>query len=117
MRVLWVLLGLTCVGLGIVGVVLPLLPTVPFMLLAAFCFARSSERLHNWLLNHPQFGPAIVDWQEKGAISPRVKRISTVSVAAVFCISLILALKPLVLIIQAVVLGCVLVFIWTRPNW
>lgn len=117
MRILWVTLGLTCVGLGIIGIAIPLLPTVPFMLLAAYCFARSSERLHNWLLSHPRFGPPIEDWQSRGAINPRVKRISTVSVAAVFALSLVMGLRPLILGIQAVVLGCVLIFIWTRPSY
>lgn len=116
MRYLWAGLGLLCVLLGLIGAVLPLVPTVPFMLLAAFFFARSSERLHNWLLSHPQFGPAIVDWQTSGAISPRIKRISTLSVAAVFGLSLVLGLRPLILGIQAAVLCLVLIFIWTRPN-
>ena len=56
MRVIWAALGILCVGIGLLGVVLPLLPTVPFMLLAAFFFARSSERLHVWLITHPTFG-------------------------------------------------------------
>jgi len=116
LRFLWATLGLVCVGLGMLGVVLPLLPTVPFMLLAAFFFARSSERLHNWLLSHRQFGPAIADWHERGAINPRVKRISTIAIAAVFALSVAMGIKPLVLVIQALVLACVLVFIWTRPN-
>ena len=117
MRFLWATLGLCCVGLGMLGVVVPLLPTVPFMLLAAFFFARSSERLHNWLLSHPQFGPAITDWQDRGAINPRVKRLSTIAIAGVFGLSVILGIKTLVLVIQAVVLSCVLLFIWTRPNY
>lgn len=109
-------LGLLCVGLALVGVVLPLLPTVPFLLLAAFFFARSSPRLHNWLLSHPQFGPMIEDWMRSGAISPRGKRWATLSVAAVFGLSLILGAPGFVLIIQALVLGAVLIFLWTRPN-
>jgi uncharacterized membrane protein YbaN (DUF454 family) len=117
MRLLWATLGLICVGLGMLGVIVPLLPTVPFMLLAAFFFARSSERLHNWLLSHPHFGPAIVDWYERGAINPRTKRISTVAIMAVFLLSLVLDVKPLILVIQALVLSCVLLFIWTRPNY
>lgn len=117
MRFIWAGLGLLCVGLGLVGVVVPLLPTVPFMLLAAFFFARSSERLHYWLLNHRVFGPMIVDWQNRGAINPRAKRYATLSILAVFGISLALGLKATVLAIQAVVLGGVLIFIWTRPNF
>jgi len=59
MQYVWAGLGLICVALAAIGVVLPLLPTVPFLLLAAFFFARSSSRLHHWLLNHPTFGPFI----------------------------------------------------------
>lgn len=117
MRILWIALGLTCVGLGIVGIAVPLLPTVPFMLLAAYCFARSSERLHNWLLSHPRFGPPIEDWNTRGAINLRVKRISTVSVLAVFALSWVMGLRPVILIIQAIVLGCVMIFVWTRPTY
>lgn len=116
MRYIWAGFGLLALALGAIGVVLPLLPTVPFMLLAAFCFARSSERLHNWLISHPTFGPSIVDWQDHGAIHPRAKRLATLSVVVVFGISLILQLPLHVLGIQAVTLSGVMLFIWTRPN-
>lgn len=116
MRFVWALLGLISVAIGLAGIILPLVPTVPLMILAAFFFARSSERLHNWLITHPQFGPAIVDWQENGAIHPKGKKIATVSIAIVFLISLILGLRPLILIIQGVTLCAVLLFIWTRPD-
>ncbi len=117
MRYLWAALGIVSLLLGLVGVVLPLLPTVPFLLLAAFFFARSSERLHNWLLSHPRLGPPIEDWQSRGAINPAAKRLATVSIVAVFALSLALGLRPVILGIQAVTLGCVMVFIWTRPSW
>ncbi|MEP2531661.1 YbaN family protein [Shimia sp.] len=116
MRFIWASLGILCVGLAAIGVILPLLPTVPFLLLAAFFFARSSERMHNWLLSHPTLGPPIEDWQSRGAIGPAAKRIATVSILLVFGVSLALSLKTTVLIIQAVVLSCVLIFIWTRPS-
>lgn len=116
MQYIWAILGLICVGLAMVGIVLPLLPTVPFLLLAAFFFARSSSRLHNWLITHRSFGPLIVDWQSSGAIRPGAKKAATVSIAAVFGLSILLALPSHVLIIQIVLLGCVMIFIWTRPN-
>ena len=116
MHYLWAGLGLFCVALAMVGVVLPLLPTVPFLLLAAFFFARSSSRLHTWLLTHQLFGPLIQDWQSSGAIRPAAKKAATVSVAAVFGLSIWMSAPVFVLAIQAVVLGGVLIFIWTRPN-
>ena len=116
MQFLWAGLGLLCVALAMIGVILPLLPTVPFLLLAAFFFARSSSRMHNWLITHKLFGPMIQDWQRSGAIRPAAKKAATLSVAAVFGLSILLSLPTHVLIIQAVVLGGVLLFIWTRPN-
>ncbi|KIC38424.1 membrane protein [Ruegeria sp. ANG-R] len=116
MQYLWAGLGLLCVALAMIGVVLPLLPTVPFLLLAAFFFARSSSRLHNWLLSHRTFGPLIVDWQSSGAIRPSAKRAATISVAAVFGLSILLSVPSHVLVIQAFVLSSVMIFIWSRPN-
>nr|WP_120502280.1 YbaN family protein [Roseovarius sp. EL26] len=116
MRLLWITCGLVCVCLGAVGVVLPLLPTVPFMLLAAFCFARSSESLHYWLVTHPQFGPAIVNWQDNGAVSHRAKRLATISVVVVWGLSFVLGAPTTVIVIQALVLSGVMLFLWTRPE-
>ncbi|CAA6817711.1 MAG: DUF454 domain-containing protein [uncultured Sulfurovum sp.] len=112
----WLLLGLSSLGLAFLGVILPLLPTVPFLLLAAFFFAKSSDKLHSWLINHHLFGTMISDWHEKGAINKKAKYFATLSVALVLSLSLYLALKPLVLTIQIILLTLVLLFIWTRPN-
>ena len=116
MRVLWGLGGAIALLLGLIGVVLPLLPTVPFLLLAAFCLARSSERLHDWLITHPRLGPPIRDWQVNGAINPKAKRYATLSIAMVFSISVAIGLRWQLLLIQATTLSLVLTFIWTRPN-
>ena len=78
--------GLLCVALGVIGAFLPVMPTVPFLLLALWAFARSSDRLHGWLLNHPRFGPPLRSWQEHGAIPARAKLLSvgSMGVAAVW---------------------------------
>lgn len=116
MRYLWITLGLLSVMLGTVGVVLPLLPTTPFMLLAATLFAKSSPWLHDWLLNHRLFGPAIRDWRDHRAISPKAKRMALTAMAAAFGISLILGLGWKVLGVQGLVLGVMGSWIWTRPD-
>lgn len=103
-------------GFAIVGIILPLLPTVPFLLLAAFFFAKSSQRVHTWLLNHKIFGTMIEDWNSRGAINKKAKYLSTLSVVLVIGVSLILALKPLILFIQIALLSLVMLFIWTRPE-
>ena len=116
MRVMWFVFGLLSLALGILGIPLPLLPTVPLLLLAAFCFARSSERMHIWLTTHPKLGPPIADWNENGAIRQPAKIAATVAIAAAFGISLLLSVPLKALIAQVAVLTCVMVFIWTRPT-
>lgn len=115
-RILWGSLGGISVGLGAAGVVLPLVPTTPFMLLAAYCFARSSPRLENWLINHPRFGPAITDWRAHRAISRRAKMLAVVAIGLTFALSVALGLPGRVLAIQAAVLSAVSLFILTRPD-
>ncbi|MBU2980324.1 YbaN family protein [Lentibacter algarum] len=116
MRVIWLIAGLLSLGVGFIGIVLPLVPTVPLVLLAAYCFARSSEKLHQWLVSHPTFGSSISDWHTHGAISKTGKRLATVSVLVVLGISLIANLAIHILLIQAATLSIVLWFIWSRPT-
>ncbi|GIX12282.1 MAG: hypothetical protein KatS3mg118_0241 [Paracoccaceae bacterium] len=116
MRFIWAGFGAAGLALGALGTVLPLLPTVPFLLLAAFCFARSSRRVHDWLVGHRVFGPPIRDWRESGAIGRRAKRLATLSVGAAFALSVALGIGPAILALQALALAGVLVFIWTRPE-
>nr|WP_246623321.1 YbaN family protein [Sphingomonas colocasiae] len=73
MRLIWLALGFFCVGLGIIGALLPLMPTTIFLILAASCFARSSPRFEAWLLDHPRFGPSLRAWRAEGAIPLRGK--------------------------------------------
>ncbi len=116
MKIFWLCFGWLCVGLGAIGAFLPLLPTVPFLLLAAFCFARSSERVHTWLVEHPRFGPPIADWRRSGAIRRRVKWLASASILVSFAIPALLGVKPMILAVQAVALTAVAIFIWTRPD-
>jgi uncharacterized protein len=72
-RHLWLGAGLTAVGLGAIGAFLPIMPTVPFLLLGAFCFARSNPAWEQRLLDHPSYGPSLRQWRERKAISRRAK--------------------------------------------
>ncbi len=116
MHIIWVSLGLICVALAAIGIIVPLLPTVPFLLLATFCFARSSSRLHNWIVTHPTFGPFIEDWNRSGAINLKAKRLATISIVLVIGLSILLRFSVFIFIIQCITLSLVMLFIWTRPS-
>ncbi|MEM7706410.1 MAG: YbaN family protein [Pseudomonadota bacterium] len=93
----WLFLGLgfTFVGIAMVGVVLPVLPTTPFLILAAACFARSSERWHAWLLRNQTFGPLIVAWERDRCIPRRAKAAAFTVMAIVGTSSIVFALDSM----------------------
>lgn len=84
LKPLWFLLGAGALVVGIVGIFLPLIPTTGPLLIAAFAFARSSERLHDWLMNHPRLGPFIRNFQQGRGLSISTKIVAVVAMSAAF---------------------------------
>jgi len=116
-KTIYLLTGLLSLMLGVAGVFLPILPTTPFVLLAAWCFSKSSRRLHERLLASRTFGPLIRDWQGSGVIRLPAKVLATVMMTALFGYTLLfvpvgLAIKALLVAIAAGVMA----FIWSRPS-
>ena len=102
-------------GLGIVGAFLPLLPTTPFLLLAAWAATRGSPELHEWLYNHPRFGPPLIAWEEKRAVSTGAKITALVFMALSWTLMLFMTEGPLVPAITAVLFLCGGTYLLTRP--
>ncbi|WP_338009670.1 YbaN family protein [Oceaniovalibus guishaninsula] len=115
-RLAWRIAGIVALALGAVGVVLPLLPTTPFAILAAFCFARGAPALHDRLLRSRTFGPAIADWQHSGAIARRYKAVAVTMMGAAFLLALAASVPPMALAVQAVCLAGAALFVLTRPG-
>ena len=116
MRLFFLILGFLALGIGTIGIFVPLLPTTSLILLSAFCFARSSKKFHSWLIQHPRFGKLIQDWNEKGSISKKAK-ISAISMMFFSVIlSLFFKISVLALVIQIIILSVVCTFVVTRPN-
>lgn len=93
-RLVLVVVGLVCVALGAVGVVTPVLPTTPFLLVAAACFARASPRFYQRLLANPTFGPLIRDWREQHAIPLRAKIMAIVTITLTIGSSVVFFVEP-----------------------
>ncbi|HEY9348676.1 MAG TPA: YbaN family protein [Inquilinus sp.] len=116
LRLLLQLFGTLCVIAGIIGVFVPLWPTTIFMILALWAFARSSPRLHNWLLTHRRFGPPLQAWERHGAIPAWAKLLAVVSLAASLAIVAFAVHSHLVVGIVAAFFAILILYILTRPN-
>lgn len=115
-RLLWRALALLSLALGLVGVVLPVMPTVPFLLLAAWAASKGWPALERWMLDHAHFGPHIRRWREHGAVPRRAKWLATVMMAGS---ALMLQLAPLpqaVKIAVPTVMAVVAIWLWRRPE-
>ncbi|ALB71547.1 DUF454 family protein [Cronobacter muytjensii] len=114
-RTILLILGWLAVVLATLGVVLPLLPTTPFLLLAAWCFARSSPRFHHWLLYRSWFGGYLRHWQQYRAMPPGAKPRAILVILATFAISLWMVKIFWVRIVLLIILGGLLMFMWRIP--
>lgn len=116
-RLAWAGAGLFFVALGAVGAALPLLPTTPFLLLAAACFARSSPRLEAWLLAHRVFGPPVAGWRAHRAIPPAAKAMACAGVIVSY-VSFWLGARPgwPAAAAMAALLLAAMAYVLSRPN-
>ena len=114
-RIILIIIGWLAVALGTLGVFLPLLPTTPFILLAAWCFARSSPRFHHWLLYRSWFGGYRRHGQQYRAMPPGAKPRAIVMILLTFAVSLWLVKLTWVRIMLLVILACLLIFMWRIP--
>lgn len=116
-NVLLLLAGHFFLLLGIAGAFLPLLPTTPFLLLAAYFYSKSSHKLHSWILNHKYLGPPVNDWEKSGVIGLKAKIFATLMLGIVMIfqipyLKIALALRLTVIVILILVMA----FIWSRPT-
>ena len=114
---IYFLLGCFFTFVGFVGIFVPLLPTTPFLLLAAFCFQTGSPKLHGWLIRHPRWGAGIQDWQKHGVIRKKAKVMATLLMTLslsypIFFKTFSYWLKGIAIAVCALVL----IFIWSRPS-
>jgi uncharacterized protein len=116
MRRLYLCLGYASLALGIVGIFLPVLPTTPFVLLAAWCFARSNPALAEKLYGHPRFGPLLTVWRDQKAIPRHAKIYALVALALSYFLILWITESRILPVVLAAIMGSVALYIATRPT-
>jgi uncharacterized protein len=112
----YLLLAYVCIGLGIIGVFLPLLPTTPFVLLAAWAAAKGSPKLHRWLYEHPQLGAPLIAWEQKRAVSTGAKWVACIFMAASWTIMFLQTTGPVIPLTTGLLFIGVATFLITRPT-
>lgn len=115
-KLFWNILGFLSLGMAYIGVVTPGIPYSPFVVFAAYCFSKGSERMHRWIYNHKIFGPFLTNWNEK-RVFPKPMRYMMLGMMS---LSLILmytgGVKPIGIISTAIFMGLVAVWAWRYPS-
>ena len=112
-----VALGVLMLALGIIGAFLPVMPTTIFLILAAWCFGRSSPRIEAWMLNHPRFGPTLRDWRQYGAVPRKAKIVACLGMASGYGLFFAGARPdPLPAVVVAAFVVAAAIYVTTRPE-
>lgn len=116
-KVTFLIFGHLTLVLGIVGAFLPVLPTTPFLLLAAYFYSKSNTKLHNWILNHKYFGESITQWHEHGVISKKAKALAAIMLILVMGLRIpSLDVHLIIKVVANSILLGVLLFVLSRPS-
>jgi uncharacterized membrane protein YbaN (DUF454 family) len=114
-KVLWTTVGLLSLGMAYVGVVTPGMPYSPFVVFAAYCFSKGSERMHRWIYNHKLFGPFLTNWNEKRVFPQKMKYLMLgMMTLSLVIMSFTVPVKGVVY--TGIFMACVAVWAWRYPS-
>jgi uncharacterized membrane protein YbaN (DUF454 family) len=115
-KILWNTLGFLSLGMAYLGVITPGLPYSIFVVFAAYCFSKGSERMHRWIMNHKLFGPFLTNWGERRVFPTKMKFFMVFMMSTSLCIMFFTGVKPVGIISTGIFLALVAVWAWRFPG-
>jgi len=115
-KVLWTIIGFLSLGMAYIGVVTPGIPYSPFVVFAAYCFSKGSERMHKWIYNHKIFGPFLTNWSEKRVFPQKMKYLMLGMMSLSLILMSIGSVPLRGVIYTAIFMACVAVWAWRYPS-
>ncbi len=115
-KIFWNCLGFLSLGMAYVGVVTPGIPYSPFVVFAAYCFSKGSERMHRWIYNHKLFGPFLTNWNQKRVFPTKMKYFMLAMMTSSLIIMMFSGVKTIGIIYTAIFMACVAVWAWRFPG-
>ncbi len=115
-KIFWNCLGFLSLGMAYVGVITPGVPYSPFVVFAAYCFSKGSERMHRWIYNHKLFGPFLTNWNQKRVFPTKMKYFMLAMMTSSLIIMMFSGVKTIGIIYTAIFMACVAVWAWRFPG-
>ena len=115
-KIFWNCLGFLSLGMAYIGVITPGIPYSPFVVFAAYCFSKGSERMHRWIYNHKLFGPFLTNWNQKRVFPTKMKYFMLVMMSSSLIIMMFSGVKTIGIIYTAIFMVCVAVWAWRFPG-
>ena len=115
-KFLWKILGFISLGFAYIGVITPGIPYSPFVVFAAYCFAKGSPKMHAWLYNHKLFGPFLTNWGEKRVFPQKMKYFMLAMMSTSLVLMWSTGVKPIGIISTALFMSCVALWAWRYPS-
>lgn len=115
-KLFWNVLGFLSLGMAYLGVITPGLPYSPFVVFAAYCFSKGSERMHRWIYNHKLFGPFLTNWNQKRVFPTKMKYFMIAMMSTSLIIMFLSGVKLIGVVSTAVFMALVAIWAWRFPN-
>ena len=115
-KFLWKMLGFASLGMAYIGVITPGIPYSPFVVFAAYCFAKGSPKMHSWLYNHKLFGPFLTNWGQKRVFPTKMKYFMLAMMSSSLIIMYFTNVKPIGILSTAIFMALVAIWAWRFPG-